>query len=179
MKPNSTEEDKPYINSYWVIPGKLLAGSYPGLDGSHATRTRLTSFLLSGIDRYFDLTKENELPAYDAILQEEADAMQIPVVHQRFSIQDLGLPSRKLMKTLLDSIDQTLDTGHKAYIHCWGGVGRTGTTVGCHLVRHGLSGMEALDKLAAMYATSGQSRFHPNSPETRDQMDFILNWHES
>ena len=30
------------------------------------------------------------------------------------------------------------------YLHCWGGVGRTGTVVGCWLVRHGRTGDEAL-----------------------------------
>ena len=27
--------------------------------------------------------------------------------------------------------------GRKVYVHCWGGVGRTGTVVGCYLVRQG------------------------------------------
>ena len=172
------ENSKPFINSYWVIPGKFLAGSYPGFENIHDTRKLLTDFLQTGIVRYFNLTGENELVPYDDILAEEANFLQIPVIHQRFSITDRGLPSKVFMVELLDSIDTALNNEHKVYVHCWGGVGRTGTTIGCHLVRHGMSGTEALDKLASMYATSGQSHFHPRSPETKEQMNFILNWNE-
>ncbi|MFC2064472.1 dual specificity protein phosphatase family protein [Chloroflexota bacterium] len=173
------EEMKPFRDSYWVIPGRFLAGAYPGLDNMLTTRKRLTKFLQTGIDRYYNLTGEHELVPYDEILAEEANLLQMPVIHHRFSIVDRGLPSKMLMFELLNSIDAALDNNHKVYVHCWGGIGRTGTTVGCYLVRHGMSGEQALDKLAAMYATAGQSRFHPRSPETREQMDFILNWNES
>jgi hypothetical protein len=174
----SSGESKPFVNSYWVIPGIFLAGSYPGFDDNHTIRTRLTAFLKSGIDRFFDLTGENELPPYDEILAEEANDLEATAVYQRFSIMDLGLPSKALMTKILDAIDNSLENDHKVYLHCWGGVGRTGTVVGCHLVRHGLSGKEAIEKLAEIYETAGQSRFHPRSPETDEQMDFILNWHE-
>lgn len=33
-----------------------------------------------------------------------------------------------------------LAAGQTVYVHCYGGIGRTGTVVGCWLVRHGLSG---------------------------------------
>ena len=34
------------------------------------------------------------------------------------------------------------------YVHCWGGIGRTGTTVGCWFVRHGRTGDQALAEIA-------------------------------
>ena len=40
------------------------------------------------------------------------------------------------MLAVLDAIDIALCEGHGVYIHCWGGVGRTGTVVGCWLKRH-------------------------------------------
>ena len=125
------------------------------------------------------LTGENELPAYQPTLMDEAVFYDRQVFHERFSITDKGLPSRTSMITILDAIDQSLASGHKLYLHCWGGIGRTGTTVGCFLVRHGLSGQAALHKLASLYRTAAQSKLYPNSPETREQIDFILNWHES
>jgi protein tyrosine/serine phosphatase len=82
------------------------------------------------------------------------------------------------MSAILDCIDQALAGEHKLYLHCWAGIGRTGTTVGCYLVRHGLSGEQALGKLAEMYATSSQSRLYSHSPENPAQFDFIRNWHE-
>jgi hypothetical protein len=36
---------KPDPNTYWVIPGKLLAGEYPGDRDSEEARSRLRKFL--------------------------------------------------------------------------------------------------------------------------------------
>jgi hypothetical protein len=174
----NNKDDRPIPSSYWVIPGQFLAGEYPGLNARAVTRRMMTSFLNAGFDTFFNLTSENELPGYASILAEEAELYERPVFHNRFSITDRGLPSHANMTALLDSIDQTLAGGHKIYLHCWAGIGRTGTTVGCYLVRHGLTGAEALEKLAGMYATSAQSKRFSHSPETRSQIDFILNWHE-
>jgi protein-tyrosine phosphatase len=82
------------------------------------------------------------------------------------------------MKNILDAIDLSLAGGQRIYIHCWGGVGRTGTTVGCYLVRHGKSGQEALDHLTALWQKVPKRFAHPRSPETEEQMQFVLNWKE-
>ena len=42
------------------------------------------------------------------------------------------------MTRILDDVDAALADGGAVYVHCWGGIGRTGTVVGCWLVRHGL-----------------------------------------
>ena len=44
------------------------------------------------------------------------------------------------MAGLLDAIDTAMRDGKTVYLHCWGGVGRTGNVVGCSLVRHGHTG---------------------------------------
>ena len=82
------------------------------------------------------------------------------------------------MAVLLDALDADLASGHKVYLHCWGGIGRTGTTVGCWLVRHGLTGEQALVRLNELYQTAEQSRIFPRSPETDAQVAFILGWGE-
>jgi hypothetical protein len=176
MKSN---DERPIPGSYWVIPGQFLAGEYPGGFDRAVTRSNMTAFLDAGIDTFFNLTGENELPDYADILTEEAENYERQVFHNRFSITDRGLPSHTNMIAILDSIDQSLADGHKLYLHCWAGIGRTGTTVGCFLVRHGLSGAEALEKLDGLYRTSAQSKHYSHSPETRSQIDFILNWHET
>ena len=78
----------------------------------------------------------------------------------------------------MDALDAAMAGGHKIYLHCWGGIGRTGTTVGCWLVRHGLSGGQALIHLNELYRTAEQSRIFPQSPETDAQLNFILGWVE-
>ena len=68
------------------------------------------------------------------------------------------------MTAILDAIDTSLTGGRLVYVHCWGGVGRTGTVVGCWLLRHGLATRDAvLDTLA-------QLRQHTRSPSERNPM---------
>jgi hypothetical protein len=46
-----TEEPppKPDPNTYWVVPGKLLAGEYPGAQDPEGARRLLRRFLQAGV----------------------------------------------------------------------------------------------------------------------------------
>ena len=46
------------------------------------------------------------------------------------------------------------------------GIGRTGTTIGCYLVRHGLENKQALAQLATWWRAVPKSAYNPQSPET-------------
>jgi protein tyrosine/serine phosphatase len=82
------------------------------------------------------------------------------------------------MHRILDLIDAEHDRGRSVYLHCWAGVGRTGTVVGCYLVRHGLSGQEALDRIATLWQGMEKRYRAPQSPETEAQRQFVLGWAE-
>jgi len=167
---------RPIPESYWVIPEKLLAGEYPGLYETEATRKRLDMFLDAGFTIFIDLTRPNENVPYDKMLTEEAKIYGMNVKYYNYPIGDFGLPTPRIMKEILDTIDNEVSNGEKIYVHCWGGIGRTGTTVGCHLVRHGKTGREAMEQLSKWWKTVPKSRIHQRSPETTDQVNFILNW---
>lgn len=169
---------RPMLESYWVQPGQLLAGEYPGRFDAGATRQIMDAFLSKGFDTFIDLTTEAELPPYQPILLEQARYFDIAASYQRFPIGDFGLPAHENMTDILNAIDSALATGRKVYVHCWGGIGRTGTTVGCYLVRQGLTGEQALRQLAMWWQHVPKSIFHRRSPETNEQMQFILNWKE-
>lgn len=169
---------RPFPGCYWVLPGRFLAGEYPGLGSEFQVRQRLTALLLADIDTFINLTWPNELPPYEAILQEEARLLEKTVTCLRFPILDFGLPTPQEMTRTLDAIDAALAAGRNLYLHCWGGVGRTGTTVGCYLVRHGMSGEQALQHLAGLYRAAAQSQRHPRSPETEAQAAFVRAWRE-
>ena len=80
------------------------------------------------------------------------------------------------MKTFLDDIDGAVAAGRKTYLQCWGGRGRTGTVVGCHLARHGLAvGDEALAMVRYLRRTDGKA--NAESPETAEQKEFVRRWH--
>jgi len=173
-----TEPQRPILESYWVRPDHLLAGEYPGEMDAERTRKRIDALIEAGFDMFMDLTKSKETWPYLPILHEEAKIYEVEAVHLRFPIGDFGLPTSQQMNSILDSIDQNLQAGHKIYLHCWGGIGRTGTTVGCYLVRQGRTGEEALDQLSVWWRGVPKSRYHLHSPETLEQMEFIRAWTE-
>jgi hypothetical protein len=168
--------DRPIPESYWVEPGRLLAGEYPAQFDGEMTRKRIDALIQAGFNTFIDLTRTNETITYIRTLFDEAKLYEVEVKHQRFPIGDFGLPTPDLMNSILDTIDAELQAGRKIYLHCWGGIGRTGTTVGCYLVRRGKTGSEALHQLAEWWQTVPKSHIHTRSPETREQAEFIRYW---
>jgi Cyclin-dependent kinase inhibitor 3 (CDKN3) len=172
------DSNRPIAESYWVEPGRFLAGEYPGSLHVETTRQRLDKFLEAGFTKFIDLTQPNELVPYEPILKEQAQARGLIVTYQRFEIPDYGTPPAKTMTRILDAIDGGLESGQKVYVHCWGGVGRTGTTVGCYLVRKGRTGDQALEQIAEWWHGMPKRIYHPTSPESDEQFEYIRNWRE-
>ena len=170
--------DIPIPQSYWVKPGLLLAGEYPGSYDEVTAERRIVSFLNAGVRTFINLTQPHELVPYDEVLKEQARILDVNTAHHRFSIVDRSIPSVETMWNILNSIDDSIQNGQCVYVHCWGGVGRTGTTVGCYLVRHGMSGEQALGQIAEWWQAVPKRVVYPRSPETDEQVEFILNWKE-
>lgn len=173
-----SQRNRPLTDSYWVEPGRFLAGEYPGHSYSKQLRQRLDSFLDFGINTFIDLTGPDELPSYLPMLVEQARYYEMEIQHRRFTITDHGIPTPATMQSILDEIEASLAEGRKVYLHCWGGIGRTGTAVGCYLVRRGRSGQQALAQLAEWWQDVPKNRLWPRSPETDQQVEFILSWNE-
>lgn len=169
----------PIIESYWVEEGHFLAGEYPGAYDPEQMRRRMDAFLESGIRTFIDLTQSHELPSYEAMLKEEARLYDVVTVYYRFAIRDHGVPSAQTMTLILDTIDAAIESGNPVYVHCWGGVGRTGTVVGCYLIRHGMSARQSLARVDELYKTRPKDYFLVRSPETEEQCQFVRNWREA
>jgi protein-tyrosine phosphatase len=170
------ELNRPLPESYWVEPGRLLAGEYPGSHDPVLARRRLDAFLETGVNTFIDLTQPHEHVPYEAILKEQARICEVNASYHRFGIPDHRVPSRETMNAILDTIDRALDGGGRVYLHCWGGVGRTGIAVGCYLVRRGFAPRQALVRVNELFKTRPPNPYFHASPETREQADFILNW---
>lgn len=168
----------PIVESYWVEEKLFLAGEYPSGYAVEDARRRLDSFLEAGIRTFIDLTQPNELPSYEPLLAEQARIRGCMAVHHRIPIRDHSVPSIPVMRLILDTIDSSIESGEPVYVHCWGGVGRTGTVVGCYLVRRGLSARQALERVDALYKTRPQDFLLHSSPETQEQINFVRNWRE-
>lgn len=172
----------PFERSYVVVPGRLLAGVYPASDDPPEATDKLQRLLAVGVSHVVNLTEPHELNwrgvslvDYVPELSDLAVVQNRVVTCRRFSIRDLNVPSVATMRAILDDIDRALAAGQKVYLHCWGGRGRTGTAVGCYLVRHGMAvGDGTLDVIRYLRRTDEKA--HTESPETSEQKAFVRAW---
>jgi protein-tyrosine phosphatase len=175
---------RPNGNTYWVVPLKLLAGEYPGDEDSVKTRKKIKQFLAAGIRHFIDLTELHEknrslleLVPYDAILAEEAQNSGIETTYQRLSIRDNSVPSdSEHLAEILLAIDSRIREEGAVYLHCWGGIGRTGLVVACWMQEHGRTSDDALAELSAKWSTVEKIYRKPESPETQSQLSWIKSW---
>ena len=124
-----------------------------------------------------DLTHAHELVPYEPLLKELAPLYELEVNYTRISIRDRGIPTVEAMRRILDTVDEAIEKKRKVYVHCWGGIGRTGTVVGCYLVRHGETPKHALAEVDKLFRTR-PNIYDSHSPETDEQFQFILDWRE-
>lgn len=160
----------PLPNTYWVFPGQILAGEYPGAAKSEVSRGRLQRLCSAGINFFVDLTMPDELPPY-------APDLPVGAEYVRLSIFDHDIPSRPAdMVAILDTIRTALRAEKRIYIHCRAGIGRTGTVVGCLLVEGGIGGDDALYELNRLWQKCARSQTWSAVPETDDQVEYVRRW---
>jgi len=165
----------PINDSYWLVPGRLLAGEYPGARTKDEARRKLRSFLDAGVNFFLDLTEEGEgLEPYSQLLDEEAMARDRGVTYRRLPIPDMDVPTTDRMREIQMTIEEALDTGRTVYVHCLGGLGRTGTVLGCYLVEHEVSVAEALAEIQRRRRWTKD--VWQKSPQTPAQVDFVKRW---
>jgi predicted protein tyrosine phosphatase len=175
---NHSLASHPIEDSYWVVPQRVLAGEYPGARTEPEARRKLIWLLDAGIRQFVDLTETGEygLEPYWPLVQQLAAQRGLQVAHARLSIPDMGTPPPVQMAAILDTIDAAAGEERPVYVHCFGGIGRTGTVVGCYLVRHGYRGVEALAEIARRRQDTPDG--YRQSPETEAQREMVLAWRE-
>jgi protein-tyrosine phosphatase len=68
----------------------------------------------------------------------------IPVTFDRLSIKGMSVPTERFIHSILNQIDLIIMKGRPIYLHCLGGIGRTGTVVGFYLMRHRLATLKKM-----------------------------------
>jgi hypothetical protein len=160
----------PLPNSYWVLPGRLLAGEHPSGGLETGIFTRIATLSQVGIDCYVDLTEEGEQPDYRSMLPSGAEYLRSAIVdmHVPFNVSQTQM--------ILASIRAALARQRRIYLHCRAGIGRTGLIVGCFLAEEENSGRKALKALNDLWQQSERARSWPRVPQTLEQTDYVRRW---
>lgn len=173
----------PFPKSYWVAPGRLLAGEYPGALEPDQAEPRIAALFACGIRHIVNLMEAEEVNSQGLAFAPYIGRMrQIAAEHgeqigwTRFAIPDGSIPAPALMRQILDTIDEAAASGRPVYVHCWGGKGRTGTVVGCYLIRHKLATSDTA--LGEITRLRQNIRPFQESPETEEQRAFVRAWRE-
>jgi ADP-ribosylglycohydrolase/protein-tyrosine phosphatase len=173
--------NRPHGNCYWVEPDRLMAGEYPGDKDETKAKEKVRRTVESGVTFFLDLTEpgEYDLKPYTPFLPEAAPNGK-KVAHLRLAIPDTSVPEKRKMLQILNVIQNALADGHIVYLHCWGGVGRTGTVVGCWLRRSGMNGELALARIEQCWKAMSENKRQrrPESPEFESQKQFVRKWSE-
>ena len=170
----------PIANSYWLPEGRVVAGEYPGSLKAAEALEKISALLGAGVRVFLDVTTpQDSLDSYDAILEGESRRRGVPAIRVSMPVPDMDITSPGHMNRILDAIDRHTAEGRVVYVHCWGGVGRTGLVVGCHLVRQGLAGADALEAVRSLFGTMSPEKVRRHggeSPQTEPQRRMIVDW---
>ena len=170
-----SNQNRPLKNSYWVKPGQLMAGEHPGFGRlDDPAPARLRRLMEAGITTFLNLTEAHDWQDYSRLLPPGSELSGKTIRHIRKPIMDMTIPAEAEMARILDTIDEAVESGQVVYVHCLAGRGRTGTVIGCYLVRHGMSGEEALAEITRL--RKGMPDSFNRSPETNEQRQMVLNW---
>ena len=171
------------VNHYQVQDG-LFAGEYPGHPSPNIAETRVRELVDRGILTFIDLTSRADaslgLLPYEPVFPEIDSEDEKGLKRYSFEIPDMGIPSGpEVMRGVLDLIRSEIAAGRSCYVHCWGGIGRTGTVVACWLREQGLDADTALAKVQSLYEThmdEAKRARYPRSPQQPGQLQYVREW---
>ncbi len=162
--------------TWWIEPGRLIGGVYPGDAKPEVARSKLEALLDHGVTAFLNLMEPNEtshdgsqFAPYELIARGLAAERGVALEFARHAIVDQSIPSLERMREIVAWLDDRLERGRLVYVHCWGGRGRTGTVAGIHLIRRALATPENfVDVIRQLRGADVKRGPAPENPEQRD-----------
>jgi hypothetical protein len=141
------------LHAWWVEPGRLLAGEYPGARTPEEAAKKVRLLVDAGVDSIIDLTTPADgLAPYKETLRLAAEEAGRRITHFAYPIPDMNVIDQDGYDRILGRIRDEMGSGRIVYVHCWGGKGRTCTVVGCLLIDDGLDYDSAIARMAELRA---------------------------
>jgi protein-tyrosine phosphatase len=136
----------------WIPPeythgsGRLGLCRGPGCAAPSA-EADLDALAEEGVAQLVCLQQDHELARFEppetlSDRRREVERRGIAFLHE--PIEDFGTPSVAQAQRLVRQIITALDQGKSVVVHCWAGLGRSGTIAACVLVARGLSAAGAV-----------------------------------
>jgi len=129
----------------WVLPGQVLACSYP------RTEAALAALAAARVRVLVNLHARPHAPG--ALARHGLAEVHLPT-------RDFAAPPLPALGRGVAAVEEALAAGHRVAVHCGGGRGRTGTLLACLLVARGEGPVAAIAQVR---------RVRPGAVETRAQ----------
>lgn len=142
---------------HWIVPGALAGMSLPGR--AALLSDDLEKVKRAGVRAIATLT---ELPL------EQRDLAAAGLAARHFPIEDFDVPTIAQAEDFCRWVDARVAAKEPVAVHCFAGLGRTGTMIACWLVRE--PGATAADVIARI------RRIEPGFVQTAEQEAFVAVW---
>jgi atypical dual specificity phosphatase len=123
----------------WLIPGKLAKASTPD-------DADLMNWKSEGITSVVNLLETS----FEDVLRAEKNA-GFKVLHS--PVDDFGAPELEQLKEVVSFINKDVSAGGKVLVHCFAGIGRTGTVLIAYLLNKGMEMSLAIEKVQSLGAS--------------------------
>jgi len=145
---------------HWIVPSQLAAMALPGL--ARPIGADLQEIYDAGVRAVATLT-ERPLP--------DAARAASTLAFRHFPIVDFDVPTLEQVQEFCAWTDERIAAKEPVAVHCFAGLGRTGTMIACWLVRD--------EKRTPERVLWEMRRLEPGYVQTAEQEAFITVWQDS